>query len=135
MEVIRANGATDPAYCHEPMVMLMAGRAAEEPVLGSPSAGAGERDGSDLALATDLVKDVELRFDFGELGPVFLADGHDDPLLTVPGLLASVSRRIDRARRTRLLCSTKTEGRLPAFSALFELTELLSSQNTCGCIN
>lgn len=53
--------------------------------------------GSDLDLATDLARKVELKFGFGDLGPLFLADGPYDPLVTVPGLLASVGKRIESA--------------------------------------
>jgi hypothetical protein len=40
---------------------------------------------------------MELRLGFGDLGPVFLPEGADDPLATMPDLLASVRRRLDRA--------------------------------------
>jgi hypothetical protein len=86
-----------PERCHEILIMLLAGRAAEELVCGNPSAGAGGRRGSDLSRATELAKDMELRLGFGDLGPVFLPEGIDDPLATMPDLLASVRRRLDSA--------------------------------------
>jgi ATP-dependent Zn protease len=96
-EIVSIRGSVLPERCHEILIMLLAGRAAEELVCGNPSAGAGGRRGSDLSRATELAKDMELRLGFGDLGPVFLPEGIDDPLATMPGLLASVRRRLDRA--------------------------------------
>jgi ATP-dependent Zn protease len=96
-EIARVDGNTSLKHCHDILIMLLAGRAAEELVLGIPSAGAGGMPGSDLARATELAKDIELRFGLGELGPVFLPDGLHDPLTVVPGLLAAVKKRLDRA--------------------------------------
>ncbi|RWL85662.1 MAG: AAA family ATPase [Mesorhizobium sp.] len=96
-EIARIDGNTSLKHCHDILIMLLAGRAAEELVLGSPSAGAGGMPGSDLARATELAKDVELRFGLGELGPVFLPDGLHEPLTLVPGLLGAVKKRLDGA--------------------------------------
>ncbi|WP_292387585.1 AAA family ATPase [Mesorhizobium sp.] len=96
-EIAQVNGNTSLQHCHNIMIMLLAGRAAEELLLGSPSAGAGGMPGSDLARATELAKDIELRFGLGELGPVFLPDGLHDPLTLVPGLLGAVKKRLDGA--------------------------------------
>lgn len=96
-EIARIDGNASLKRCSDIIVMLMAGRAAEEILLGNPSAGAGVLPGSDLARATELAKDIELRFGLGELGPVFLSDGLHDPLTAVPGLLASVRKRLDSA--------------------------------------
>lgn len=46
----------------------MAGRAAEEELLGTPSAGAGGSDSSDLANATQLAMEIELRSGLGSSG-------------------------------------------------------------------
>lgn len=96
-EIIKIDSNASPGQFDRVMIVLMAGRAAEEVVLGSPSAGAGGAEYSDLSFATDLAKKIELKFGFGEYGPVFLPDGAHDPLTTVPGLLAAVKRRLDRA--------------------------------------
>jgi Cdc6-like AAA superfamily ATPase len=96
-EIIKLERGTSPDHYGDMLVVLMAGRAAEELLLGNPSAAAGGVPGSDLALATNLAKDMELRFGFGEFGPVFLSDGADDPLTILPGLLSSVSARLKRA--------------------------------------
>ncbi|RWM04318.1 MAG: AAA family ATPase [Mesorhizobium sp.] len=96
-EIARVDGSMSLKHCHDIMIMLLAGRAAEELVLGSPSAGSGGMLGSDLARATELAKDIELRFGLGELGPVFLPDGLHEPLTLVPGLLGAVKKRLDGA--------------------------------------
>ncbi|MHA6646237.1 AAA family ATPase [Mesorhizobium sp. A623] len=96
-EIVSIRGSVSPERCQEILIMLLAGRAAEELVCGNPSAGAGGRRGSDLSRATELAKDMELRLGFGDLGPVFLAEGIDDPLATMPDLFASVRRRLDSA--------------------------------------
>jgi ATP-dependent Zn protease len=96
-EIVPVQGSVSPERCHEIMIMLFAGRAAEELVFGNPSGGAGGGPGSDLSRATNLAKDMELRLGFGDLGPVFLSEGVHDPLTVVPGLLGSVRRRLDRA--------------------------------------
>ncbi|MBZ9892976.1 AAA family ATPase [Mesorhizobium sp. BR1-1-6] len=96
-EFVGVDRCISPERCHELMTVLLAGRAAEELVLGNPSAGAGGSQGSDLSRATDLAKDMELRLGFGDLGPVFLPEGAHDTLVTMPGLLGSVRTRLDRA--------------------------------------
>lgn len=96
-EVADIEGSVDPDHCNDLIVMLMAGRAAEELVLGSPSTGAGGAPDSDLAHATELAKKIELKFGFGDFGPIYVGEDIRDPLTTVPGLLASVRKRLDRA--------------------------------------
>ncbi|WP_353645074.1 AAA family ATPase [Mesorhizobium sp. WSM2239] len=96
-EISNTEGGLDPDHCNNLIIMLMSGRAAEELVLGSPTAGAGGTPDSDLAYPTDLAKKIELKFGFGDFGPIYVGDDLRDPLTTVPGLLAGVKRRLDRA--------------------------------------
>jgi ATP-dependent Zn protease len=97
-EIIEMDRCAHPKEFDQVMVMLMAGRAAEELVFGSPSVGAGGMAGSDLSLATELAKKIEMKFGFGEYGPVFLPDdGIHDLLTVVPGLLEAVRKRLDHA--------------------------------------
>lgn len=119
-EIVRVDGNVSPERCHEFMVMLLAGRAAEEMVFGTPSGGAGGTPGSDLGRATTLAKEMELRLGFGELGPVFVPEERHDALMTIPGLLGSVRRRLDRAMSD----ATKLLGRNRA--ALEEIADKLS---------
>ncbi|TAM94917.1 MAG: AAA family ATPase [Rhizobiaceae bacterium] len=126
-EIAKVDRGTSPEHCHEIMVMLMAGRAAEILLLGSPSAGAGGMPGSDLDLATDLARKVELKFGFGELGPLFLADGPHDPLVTVPGLLASVGKRIESAMADAGELLEKNRAALEAVADALERSGYLSA--------
>ncbi|MCO5081319.1 MAG: AAA family ATPase [Rhizobiaceae bacterium] len=96
-QVANVDRAASLDHCNNVLSMLMAGRAAEELVLGTASAGAGGSETSDLALATELAKKIELRFGFGQYGPLYLGEGRYDPLTTVPGLLQSVSKRLTHA--------------------------------------
>jgi hypothetical protein len=41
---------------------------------------------------------MELKFGFGELGPIFLSGEVHDPLLIVPGVLAQVAERLRQAK-------------------------------------
>ncbi|MDX8481860.1 AAA family ATPase [Mesorhizobium sp. VK24D] len=137
-EIAQVSGNTSLQHCHNILIMLLAGRAAEELVFGSPSAGAGGMPGSDLERATELAKNIELRFGLGELGPVFLPDGLHDPLTVVPGLLASVRKRLDGAlsdarglleeNRTALDAVAEALERSGYLSAA-EISELVSAAN------
>ncbi|GLS33773.1 Peptidase family M41 [Mesorhizobium albiziae] len=106
-EVADIDGSADPDHCNDVIVMLMAGRAAEELMLGSPSTGAGGEPHSDLSHATDIAKKIELKFGFGDFGPIYLGEGRHDPLTTVPGLLACVKKRLDQAMLTAAELLTK----------------------------
>jgi ATP-dependent Zn protease len=119
-ELVRLEGSISPERCHQFMTMLLAGRAAEELVFGTPSGGAGGTPGSDLGRATTLAKEMELRLGFGELGPVFVPEETHDALATMPGLLGSVRRRLDRAMSD----ATKLLGKNRA--ALDEIADKLS---------
>lgn len=96
-QVADIDRAASLGHCNNVLSMLMAGRAAEELVLGAASAGAGGSETSDLSLATELAKKIELKFGFGEYGPLYLGEGRYDPLTVVPGLLKSVSKRLNHA--------------------------------------
>lgn len=126
-QIIKVDGSTSPEHCNDILVMLMAGRAAEELVLGSPSAGAGGEPGSDLSHATELAKKVELRFGFGEYGPVFLPDGAHDPLTTVPGLFIAVKQRLERAMAEATELLTKHRAALDAVAVALDRSGYLSA--------
>ncbi|MGB3541052.1 MAG: AAA family ATPase [Mesorhizobium sp.] len=126
-EIVPIRGSISPERCHEIMVMLLAGRAAEELTFGTPSAGAGGRPGSDLSRATELAKDMELRFGFGDLGPVFLPEGIDDPLTTMPDLLASVRRRLDSAMSDAVELLTRNRAALDEVAGRLSMSGYLSA--------
>ncbi|TGU93227.1 AAA family ATPase [Mesorhizobium sp. M00.F.Ca.ET.151.01.1.1] len=133
-QIIRVDGSTSPEHCNDIIVMLMAGRAAEELVLGSPSAGAGGEPGSDLFHATELAKKIELKFGFGEYGPVFLPDGAHDPLTTVPGLFIAVKQRLENAMADAAGLLSKDRTALDAVAAALDRSGYLSADEVCQLV-
>ncbi|MEF2552593.1 AAA family ATPase [Aurantimonas sp. A2-1-M11] len=81
------------------MIVLMAGRAAEEAILGVPSAGAGGSEASDLARATMLALSIETGLGLGvDSGLVWEAqDMALARLAASPGLRLRVSAMLDEA--------------------------------------
>jgi ATP-dependent Zn protease len=79
------------------LAMLLAGGVAEEIELGAACIGSGSGPGSDLAQATTIARDIELRFGLGRLGP-FYVEPSDSHLFLVNGLLEAVTDRLRRAR-------------------------------------
>jgi len=101
--------ATERHY-NDAIAVLVAGRAAEEILVGDPSLqGVGSTD-SDLALATALARQLETRSGLGEMGLIDL----DDPVLRTilpTELLGSVRRRLDAAlmRASSILLDRRPE--------------------------
>ncbi|MEE9922391.1 MAG: ATP-dependent Zn protease [Brucella anthropi] len=61
--------------CEDNLAVMLAGRAAEELVLGDVSVGCGMRPGSDLANATDLALAMETTYGFSRKRPLLFCDG------------------------------------------------------------
>ncbi len=61
--------------CEDNLAVMLAGRAAEELVLGAVSVGSGTRPGSDLANATDLALAMETTLGFSRKRPLLFCDG------------------------------------------------------------
>lgn len=133
-EIVRTDHATSPEEFDRVITMLMAGRAAEELVLGSPSAGAGGMPGSDLSLATDFARKIETKFGFGEYGPIFLPDGVQDPLTVVPGLLAAVKTRLDCALSNARRLLEENRASLDAVAQALERSGYLSAAEIAGFV-
>ena len=95
------------------LCLHLAGRAAEEVILGSISLGSGGSAGSDLAIATDLALALETRVGRGSAWPLLYRDETTIPalLFVEPGLADRVSSRLDEAfdRARRLVAYNKSE--------------------------
>jgi len=91
----------DSATCEAMITALLAGRAAEEVLLGHASAGSGLSDVSDLSRATRLAKLMELQFGYGSLGLAY-EDVDRVPLRADPELRKSVGERLARSYDTAL---------------------------------
>ena len=82
--------------CNDLLAVIMAGRAGEEIVFGDVSTfGSGIPD-SDLAVATEIARDLEFKTGFGECGVIYL-DGPDHRPTLSSSAAASVRRRIEAA--------------------------------------
>ncbi|WP_395517782.1 ATP-dependent metallopeptidase FtsH/Yme1/Tma family protein [Pseudorhizobium flavum] len=95
------------------LCLHLAGRAAEEVILGSMSLGSGGSAGSDLAIATELALALETRVGSGSAWPLLYRDATAIPALMFvePGLADRVSARLDEAfdRARRLVAEHKDE--------------------------
>lgn len=96
--------------CNDVLAVILGGRAAEEIVFGDVSVfGAGSRD-SDLAAATMIATDMELKAGFGEAGTIYLGDVNAVTTLST-STIASVRRRLEMAlaRASALLIENMEE--------------------------
>lgn len=86
------------------VALLLGGRAAERLVLGRPSGGAGGREDSDLALATQRAAGLEMSFDLGESGTVWMgpASAAVDRLRLDPSLKERVQDHLSRAENAAI---------------------------------
>lgn len=107
MEILTEARALDLLCIH------LAGRAAEQVMLGSISLGSGGSAGSDLAIATELALALETRLGSGSAWPLLYRDETTIPalLFAEPGLADRVSARLDEAfdRARGLVADHKVE--------------------------
>lgn len=94
-----ASGSDTLGYLEDMLAMLMAGRAAEQIVVGSVSSGSGGSDDSDLARATKLALAMERTLGFAAVHPLLYR--HDEDQASVldgnPDLAARVHARLETA--------------------------------------
>ncbi|CAD7026968.1 ATP-dependent Zn protease [Pseudorhizobium halotolerans] len=105
------------------LCLHLAGRAAEEVILGSISLGSGGHAASDLANATDLALAMETRVGCGKAWPLLYRDATTIPalLFVEPGLADRVSARLDEAfDRARCLLADHKGELLALANALVE---------------
>jgi cell division protease FtsH len=94
-----ASGSDTLGYQEDMLVMLMAGRAAEQAVVGKVSAGSGGSDDSDLARATRLALAIERSLGFGAIQPLLYRNDKDPTAVLDgnPDLAARIHARLERA--------------------------------------
>jgi ATP-dependent Zn protease len=95
----RIDGTTTLNHLEALLAALMAGRVAEEIAFGSGSIGMGFGQGSDLAQASSIARDIEFRFGLGVLGPIYVEISPRDIIL-MPGGLEAVTARLRKAQST-----------------------------------
>nr|CAD6596164.1 ATP-dependent Zn protease [Rhizobium sp. Khangiran2] len=101
------SGSDTLGYHEDMLAVLMAGRAAEQIVIGSVSSGSGGADHSDLARATRLALAMERSLGFGSIQPLLYREDKDPALVLDgnPDLAARVHARLEKAlaRATEVL--------------------------------
>lgn len=97
-----AEVAETEAFLSSQLVAMLAGRAAEEVLLGSCVAGSGGGADSDLARATDLALQMEVSFGFGMHTPLLYRNAATlgSVLVARPEIANRVSDRLDAAYAT-----------------------------------
>ena len=121
------NGAVTLTELEAALASLLAGRVAEEIEIGSGSIGGSFGASSDLALATEIARDIELTYGLGFLGNIYLEPAATDMIL-IKGLLPAVTERLKRAsdRARNILIERRTA--LQAVARELEETGYLSGQ-------
>ena len=94
-----ASGSDTLGYREDMLAMLMAGRAAEQIVVGKVSAGSGGSDDSDLARATKMALAMERSLGFGATQPLLYRDDKDPTAVldANPDLAARIHARLEKA--------------------------------------
>jgi ATP-dependent Zn protease len=94
-----ASGSDTLGYREDMLAMLMAGRAAEQVVVGSVSAGSGGADDSDLARATKLALALERSLGFGSIQPLLYREDRNPTAVLDgnPDLAARIHARLEKA--------------------------------------
>ncbi len=125
------TGILTEAKALDMLCLHLAGRAAEEVILGSISLGSGGSAGSDLAIATDLALALETRVGRGSAWPLLYRDATTIPalLFVEPGLADRVSSRLDEAfDRARRLVAEHKDGLLALANGLVRRGTLEGSE-------
>lgn len=101
------------------LVVLLAGRAAEALEFEAPSIGCGGSANSDLARATTIAQDIELRFGLGVLGPIYIAP-HASDLLLEKAVLGSVVARLRAAEERATAIVTEARNAIRQIASALE---------------
>lgn len=122
-----ASGSDTLGYREDMLAMLMAGRAAEQIVVGKVSAGSGGNYESDLARATRLALALERSLGFGAILPLLYRDDKDPTAVLDgnPDLAARIHARLERAQARAIEVLNENRERFDALiKALFDAQAL-----------
>jgi cell division protease FtsH len=123
-----ADGAATLTRLEAALSFLLAGRVAEEIEFDSGSIGSGIGSGSDLASATRLARDIELRYGLGHLGNIHLEHVSGE-MVMIAGLLPAVTERLNRAGRRARTILTAHRPTLGTIARLLEESGYLSRED------
>ena len=122
-----ASGSDTLGYREDMLAMLMAGRAAEQIVVGKMSAGSGGSDESDLARATKMALAMERSLGFGAVQPLLYRDDKDPTAVLDgnPDLAARIHARLEMAFARAVEIVNENRDKLDALTkALFDAQAL-----------
>lgn len=122
-----ASGSDTLGYREDMLVMLMAGRAAEQIVVGAVSSGSGGTEDSDLARATKMALAMERSLGFGAVQPLLYREDRDPTAVldSNPDLAARIHARLEKALARAVDVLSKNGDRLDALiKALFDAQAL-----------
>lgn len=122
-----ASGSDTLGYREDMLVMLMAGRAAEQIVVGKVSSGSAGSDESDLARATRMALAMERRLGFGAMQPLLYRDDKDPTVVldANPDLAARIHARLETALAKAAEVLSENKDKLDAVTrALFDAQAL-----------
>ena len=122
-----ASGSDTLGYREDMLAMLMAGRAAEQIVVGKVSAGSGGSDDSDLARATKMALAMERSLGFGAIQPLLYRDDKDPTAVLDgnPDLAARIHARLETALARAVEVLSENRDKLDALTkALFDAQTL-----------
>lgn len=125
-----ASGSDMLEYREDMLAMLMAGRAAEQIVVGSVSSGSGGSDDSDLARATKLALAMERSLGFGAIQPLLYRDDKDPTAVLDrnPDLAARVHTRLEKALSRAVEILTANRDRLDRLTAVLFKDQSLAGE-------
>jgi cell division protease FtsH len=105
------------SYLEKYLVVLLAGRAAEQLAFGEATAGAGGSDESDLGRATNLATRLETDYGLGAFGLVCIPGSNSRDLFLLDTLRSAVGATIDRAYAAALELLGENQYALEALTA------------------
>lgn len=122
-----ASGSDALGYREDMLAMLMAGRAAEQIVVGKVSSGSAGSDDSDLARATKMALAMERSLGFGAIQPLLYRDDKDSTAVLDgnPDLAARIHARLETALARAVEVLSENRAKLDALTkALFDAQAL-----------
>ncbi len=122
-----ASGSDTLGYSEDMLAMLMAGRAAEQIVVGKVSLGSAGSDDSDLARATKMALAMERSLGFGVIQPLLYRDDKDPTAVLDgnPDLAARIHARLETALARAVEVLSENRAKLDTLTkALFDAQAL-----------